>query len=156
MRILLTFAVVLSLAAFARADEEKVSLDKLPAAVKDAYAKLYPGATFKRASTEKEEGKTVYEVSFTHKGANLDVTFDGTGAILGIEKEIAAKDLPKVVADAVAAKYPGATLKKAEELAKADGKPSAYEVLLVTAAKETVEVRLDLAGKITEEEKKGK
>ena len=116
MRTVLTIAVVLSLAASIPADEEKVSLDKLPAAVKDAYAKKYPGATFKRASTEKEEGKTVYEVSFTHNGANLDVTFDGTGAVLGIEKEIAAKDLPNAVADAVAAKYPGATLKKAEDL----------------------------------------
>jgi hypothetical protein len=154
VRTLLSIALLLG--AGWNADEEKVSQDKLPKAVRAAYEKHFPGATFKRASTEKEDGKTVFEIAFVQDGANVDATFDGDGALVGVEKEVAAKDLPKVVADAIAGKYPKATLKKAEELSKDGRKVTAYEVLLVTAGNETIEVKLDPAGKITNEEKKAK
>ena len=45
----------------------------------------------------------------------------------------AFKDLPKVVSEAVEAKYPKATSKRTEELLKGDGTLHAYEVLLETA-----------------------
>jgi len=75
------------------------------------------------------------------------------GRITTIEKEIAAKDLPKVVADALAKKYPGARIKLVEEIRKPD-KIEYYEALIVTAGKDTLEVSFDPSGKFLKEEKK--
>ena len=74
---------------------------------------------------------------------------------------IAAKDLPKVVAEALEEKYPKATYKVYEEMTKVtDGKEAIayYEVLLVTADKKTLEVEVSPEGKIlkTEEKKEEK
>ena len=138
------------------ADETTVPLDKVPKAVMDAVKAKYPGAKLLGASTEKDGDKTVYEISLKFKGHHHDVTLEPEGTIVSIEKEIAAKDLPAVVAKAVNSKYPKATWKRVEELSKGDGSLTGYEVVLVSAAKDTVEVVLDPQGKITQEGNKGK
>jgi len=154
----LEVAVVLGLggAGGARADEEKVPLAKVPKEVMDAVKARFEGAKLLGASTEKEDGKTVYEVSLTYKGHHHDVTVQPDGKIISIERTIPAKDLPKAVAEALAAKYPKATYKTVEELLKGDGKLHAYEVLLETAEKKKLEVVLDPDGKVLKVEKKGK
>jgi hypothetical protein len=144
----------LVLLAGARAGEQKIPLDKVPKLVMDAVKAKFPGAKLLGASTEKEKDKTVYEVSLKYKDHHHDVTVESDGKIVSIEREIAAKDLPKDVADALKAKYPEAKYKIVEELIKGDGTLHAYEVLL-TAGENTVEVVLDLKGKILKEEKKG-
>ena len=155
-------AAVLGLAAGgARADEEKVALDKLPEPVVAAVKKRFPHGEMTGASKETEDGKTVYEVSVKDGGTKLDVTVSADGKIAGIEKGIAAKDLPQAVTEALAKKYPHATHKTVEEVIKvADGKETTeyYEVLLVTADKKTVEVEVKADGTIkkTEEKKEGK
>lgn len=139
------------------AGEEKVPLDKLPKAITDAVKKRFPKAELVEAAKETEKDKTEYEVSIKDGTTRIDVMLTPEGVITLIEREIAAKDLPKVVTDALAEKYPKATLTTVEELIKVtDGKESldVYEVLLVTADKKTVEVKLTAAGKITETEEK--
>jgi uncharacterized membrane protein YkoI len=145
---------VLVLAAGARADEQekKVPLDKVPKAVIDAVKAKYAGAELTGAEEEKEDGKLVYEIAIKFKGQRIELTLTPEGKIVSEEKVIAAKDLPRAVADAIEAKYPKATLKLVEEETK-DEKVT-YEVLLVTEDKKTVEVVLDPKGKILKEEKK--
>jgi hypothetical protein len=138
----------------ARADEEKVPLDKLPKAVTDAVKAKYPGAKLTGAEKEKEKDQTVYEVALEHKGQKLEVTLKPDGTIVSVEKEIAAKDLPKAVTAALDSKYPKATIKKVEEITT--GEKVTYEVLLVTAAKKRLEVVFDTTGKVIEEESKEK
>jgi hypothetical protein len=154
----LSFALValLGLTA-ARADddkEEKVPLDKLPKAVTDAVKAKFDGAELVSASKEKDNGKDVYEVAIKHKGTNIDVSLTPEGKIVSIEKEIAAKDLPKPVSEALDAKYPKATIKKLEEVTEND--KVVYEALLVTAEQKTVEAVFDPSGKLVKEEKKEK
>src|SRR5262245_46858985 len=116
MRAVVGWSVVVSLlAGAAGAQEKKVDLDKLPRAVADAVKTKFPGAKLVAASTEKEGDKTVYEVSIKHKGANIDVTLEPDGKIVSVEKEIAAKDLPRAVRTALEARFAGATYKKVEE-----------------------------------------
>src|SRR5438105_57499 len=105
------FAVVafLCVAGPARADEEKVPLEKVPKAVMETVKKRFPDAKIVEASTEKEDGKTVYEITVKDGGKNVDVTLTADGVMTLIEKEIDAKDVPKVVTEAVEAKYPKAT-----------------------------------------------
>jgi Putative beta-lactamase-inhibitor-like, PepSY-like len=138
-----------------RADEgkeEKVALDKLPKAVTDAVKAKFEGCKLVSAEKEKEDGKDVFEVTIKHKGHTIEVTLTPEGTLVSIEKEIEAKDLPKAVSEAIDAKYPKATIKKAEEVTKGD--KVSYEALIVTADKKTLEVVFDPKGKFLEEEKK--
>jgi uncharacterized membrane protein YkoI len=154
MRVIVALAVVVLALPAMWAEDEKIALDKLPKAIKEAVKAKFPGATLVKASKENEDGKTIYEVNLKYKGHTLDVSLSPDGKILEIEKTIAAKDLPKAVTAALEAKYPKATIKKAEEISKGE-KVSAYEVLLVTAGKKTMEVVIDPSGKITKTGTKG-
>lgn len=137
----------------ARADEEKVPLDKVPKAVIDAVKKEFPKAEVAGAATEKEDGKTVYEITLKLNKKNIDVTVTPEGKITLVEKEIDAKDLPKAVATALEAKYPKATIDLVEELSK-DGKVTAYEMKITTADKKKFEVEFAPDGKFVKEEAK--
>jgi len=150
-------SVLLVFVAGARGDEEKVSLDKVPGPVVEAVKARFANATVTGASKEKEKGRVVYEVTIKDKGQNIDVTVTPQGEILLIEKEIAARDLPRAVARALEGKYPRATYKIVEEIvevAKKQERLAYYEVLLVTAGKETLEVLVTPEGRIVKEEKK--
>ena len=138
--------------AFVRAEEVKIALDKLPTAVVKAIKAKYPKAEMVGAEAGEENGKKQFEVKLKNGGHDLEVTLSPAGKILVVEKVIHAKDLPKVVAAAVKAKYPKAAIKKVEELSK-DDKVTGYEVTVVTADKKTVEGEFDAAGKFVDEEK---
>jgi hypothetical protein len=157
----LTVAAVLAFVGVfaARADEEKVPLDKLPKAVVDAVKKRFPQAELTGAEKETEDGKTVYEVAIKNQGQNVEVTTTPEGTIVEIEKEIAAGAMPKAVSAALESKYPKATYRMIEEVFKVqDGKEKLeyYEVLLVTAARKKLEVSVTPEGKFTKEEDKSK
>ncbi len=153
-KVLCGVVTVLVLAATVRADdEEKVPLDKLPKAVVEAVKKKFPKAELVGAAKEKEDGKDVFEVAIKAEGTTMDITLTPEGKILIIEKVIAAKDLPKAVAEAAEAKYPKATHKKIEEIST-DDKIEKYEILLVTEDKKKLEVTFDPKGEFLEEEKK--
>jgi uncharacterized membrane protein YkoI len=143
MRAILGVVVMLIGASAARADEEKIPIDRLPKAVAAAVKKRFPMAKITAAVKETEDKKTTYEVTLKDGTSTIDVDVTEAGTITGWEKEIAAKDLPKAVADSVAAKYPNAKMKKVEELIK------------VTAGKEKLEcyeVTVEVDGKDVEVE----
>jgi uncharacterized membrane protein YkoI len=155
VRLGLVALVGLALVARVRADEEeKIPLDKVPKAVLDAVKAKYPAGELKGAEKETEDGKTVYEIALKDKGQNIEATFKPDGTLVSIEKEIALKDLPKAVAEALDAKYPKATVNKVEE--ETEGDKVTYELQLVTADKKHLEVVFDPTGKVVEEENKDK
>jgi hypothetical protein len=89
----------------------------------------------------------------------IDVSFNDKGVMELVEKQISLKSVPEAISGAVSKKYPKSTIKLAEELYKvADGKQTLdmYEVLIETADKNGVEVKLTPKGEIKEEEQKGK
>ncbi len=150
-----------------RGDEQKVPLAQVPRAGIDAVKHKFPQAELKEASKEVEGKKTTYEVSLTSAGKHITVSLDEKGEIEEIETEIAMSDVPRAVTEAIAARYPQAKIKKAEEIVEIeDGKEEekAYELDVVTAAGKSVEVTVDARGKIKEaaqekeeaEEKEGK
>lgn len=156
--------------AVAQADEEKISIDKTPKAVLDAVAERFPEAKVVAVEKEVEDGKVVYEVEIIQttkpkkegrkpRDQKIELTLTEDGSVVKIEKPIAPKRLPAPVTDALNAKYPGSTIKKAESIAKMkQGKArfNSFEVLLETQAKTFVEVCLSKDGKITKEEPKDK
>jgi uncharacterized membrane protein YkoI len=144
-------SLLVAFGAGAWADEEKIPLDKVPKVVLDAVKAKFPGAELTEAAKEEDKGKVEYEVTIKYKEHKIDVILTPEGKIIAVEKTIAIKDLPRAVTAAVTEKYPKATIKLAEEITK-DNKVT-YEVHLVTAQNQTLEVVLDPSGKILNEEK---
>ena len=130
----------------ARADEEKVSVDKLPAAVTKALKRKFPKAEIEKATKEVEDGNTVYEVELEIKDRSIDVSLKADGTILEIEREVPADELPEAVRKKLAASYPKAKIEKAEEVTKGEDGPVRYEVAITT------EVVLTANGKIVQAE----
>ena|ERR1700730_17980610 len=143
----ITALMLLALAVNARADEEKIPLSKVPDKVLTAVKEKFPGAKLISASTEKEDGETLYEVALKYKEQNIDVELKADGTIVEIEKEIKVEDLPEAVTSALKDKYSKATFKKAEEVIKKD-KLEYYEVVVQIGENREFEVQVDPKGKI--------
>jgi hypothetical protein len=149
--------VLVALVAPSRGDEQKIPLGDVPKAVLDAVKAKFPHADLKEAAKEKEDNEVIYEISIVDQGKKIDVSVDEKGEIEKTETEIAISALPKAVTNAIEAKYPKATIEKAELVIEfEDGKEDErnYEAVIVTDAKKTIEVVLTPKGKIVEEEKK--
>ncbi|HEX8204143.1 MAG TPA: PepSY-like domain-containing protein [Isosphaeraceae bacterium] len=146
------------LATAARADETEIPLDWLPKAVADAARAKFPGARWREAARETEDGQTVYEVALTHEGRRMDVTFRPDGTLELVETEVPAADLPVAVTRAARDKYPGAKLGVAETVKRGpELKPEVdyYELHLRTADGTSVEIEVDGRGKILKTESGG-
>jgi hypothetical protein len=142
-------------AVWADEDEQDIALEDLPKAVVAAVEARFPGAELAEAEKETENGRTLYEVELKHNAREIEVSVTPQGTIVEIEKEIAEKDLPKVVRKAVKEKYPGSTIQEAEEIAVVkDGKDQvpSYEVVVATPDKKTRELLLKPDGTISSDE----
>jgi uncharacterized membrane protein YkoI len=143
----------------ARAQEAEIPLDQVPKAVADSAKAKFPGARWREAAKETEDGKTVYELSITHEGHKMDVTFQGDGTLVLVETEVPEAELPASVAKAAKDKYPGAKINLAESVKKGPEVKKAvdyYELHLKTADNKSVEVEVDGNGKILKTEEGGK
>jgi uncharacterized membrane protein YkoI len=153
-----TLAVVLILVTSTHAEEQKaqkVPLEKAPKAVRDAIQGRFPGADVSSIEKETENGKVVYDVELKHQGRKYEMDIQEDGTIIEIEKEVALKDVPAAVLQALKAKFPKASIKEVMEVNKVKGKeekPDHYEVTIETADKKTQEVVVSLDGKSIKKE----
>src|SRR5262249_61964657 len=130
-------AVLVLLTAVVRAEDkpEKIAPDKLPKVIMDAIMARFPKAEITSAEKEKEGDKVVYDIELKHEGRKYEMDIQEDGTVIEIEKEIALKDVPKAITDAIEAKYPKSTVKEVMEVNKVKGKeekPDHYEVTLKT------------------------
>jgi hypothetical protein len=142
-----------ALVAAAPGDEQKIPLGDVPKVVLDAVRAEFPAAELKETVKETEEGKTTYEVSLEDKGADVDVAVSADGKIVEVERALDQEVLPKAVKEAIEAKYPKATAKKAEERTQFDdGKEDkSYEVQILTADGKSVALTVDEDGEVEDE-----
>lgn len=139
----ITSLAVMALSTWAlstRADDEKISPEHLPAAVKKAIKKKFHKAEIQRASKEVEDGTTTYEVSLEVEDRPVDVTLSADGSILEIEKVIPFEQVPARVKQALAKKYPAAKITKVEAVTRGEDGPAVYEIAIST------EIVLDAKG----------
>jgi uncharacterized membrane protein YkoI len=147
-------AIVFIGARGAGAQEEPVAQDKIPKAVMDALLAKFPGARIDKCVREKEGDAVVYDIEFKQNGRKCEADIKENGSYINYEKAIEAKDLPKAVREAIEKRYPRAAMKEVMEETEVKGKDeklSAYEVVLDTADKKEVEVRVSPEGKILED-----
>ena len=136
------------------AQDKAKDLDKIPKQVMDALKAKFPKAEIRKWTKEKEGDDVVYDIEFKENGRACEADIKEDGTYINYEKAIAAKDLPAAVTGAIEGKFPKATLKEIMEETEVNGndeKLSAYEVVLVTADKKEMEVRLSPDGKILED-----
>jgi hypothetical protein len=147
-------AGIFVLTAIARADEVKVPLKDVPKAVLDSIKARLPRAELTDATKESEDNKTTYEIVLKDRGRVVELTATADGRITEIETTIEPKALPAQVTAAVEAKFPKSTIKKAEEIvAINDSKETkSFEVIVVTTAAKSLEVKVSPEGKILKEE----
>jgi len=121
---------------------QKLDASKVPAAVKAAFAKQYPGIT---AGWEKEDGN--YEVNFKQNGNTMSALYEANGTLTETEMDIKVSDLPATVQSYIKEHYKGKTVKEAAKITKADGTVN-YE-----AEVSGKDVIFDAAGKFIKEAK---
>ena len=116
--------ILVSTAAFGA--EKSIQRSDLPPAVEKALQQQLNGATIKGFTTEKENGKVLYEAELMVNSHTKDVEFDSSGNVQEVEEQVDFETLSPEVKAALTAKAKGGTVKKVESLHKQD-KLVAYE-----------------------------
>ena len=122
---------------------QKISLDKVPAPVKEAFKSKFPAAT--GASWEIEK-KDVYEVNFVNGKQKQAAQFDKAGKWEKTEIEIETAQLPKAVSESFAKSYAGYKITEAEKVETPTHK-ELYELEIALGAKKS-EVQIMPNGEI--------
>lgn len=81
----LSFMVVSALLFGCGTMEKTIDKESLPPCVKSAVVAKFPGISITGASSEKEDGKLVYEINGNVNGKKIEIETDSTGKILEIE-----------------------------------------------------------------------
>lgn len=95
---------------------QKLEVSKVPTAVKDSFAKKFPGAD---AKWEKEAEK--FEAGFKNNGSSMSALFESNGNMLESEVDIKVSQLPASVLQYVKEHYKGKTIKEGAKITKANG-----------------------------------
>ena len=106
---LLLTAALMSNAACA----QKISADKVPAAVTSAFKAKFPNAT--KTSWELENANE-YEAGFKLNGEEVSANFDNTGKWLETETEIKVSALPAAVQAALTKDFAGFKIEEASKI----------------------------------------
>ena len=139
--------VILAGESRAYSQEKKIAKEELPAAVRAAFEKAYPGATIKGASTEKEHGKVFYEVESIEGSTHRDILYTPEGKVWEVEEGIPADSLPGIVLKAVMNKSHNGKIVKAERVMREN--KMEYEVR-VEKKHRLWEIVVDVKGKVVE------
>ena len=136
--VLLSACLLISLIGYS----QQVTSEKVPAAVKEAFAKKFPAATNVKYEMEKKD----YEVTFKDKGVGMSANFNSKGEWLETETVMIESDLPKEVLTSVATNFVGFMITK---ITKVEGpnKVLNYEMNL-KKGKECYEVKFSPKGEI--------
>jgi hypothetical protein len=89
----------------------------VPAVVKTAFLKQFPGA--KSETWEKENEN--YEAQFDNIGEETTSLYSATGVLLETETVIEANELPKTISDYVSKKLAGKSIEEATKIIDANG-----------------------------------
>ena len=134
------------------AQESKITKKELPPAVLKAFTTAYPKATIKGLSSEKEDGKTFFEIESVEGKTKRDLLYERDGSLVEIEAAIAAHELPDAVKTTIKREFPNGKVALAERTTK--GNMVSYE-LRIMSGKSKVTLTINPEGKILSKESSG-
>jgi uncharacterized protein with beta-barrel porin domain len=126
------------------AAEKKVRLEDLPPAVQTAVKEQTRNATLAGLSTEKEKGKTMYEVETKVNGKSRDLLLDQTGAVVESEEEVDINSIPAPARAAIQKRAGNGTLAKVEKVMA--GSTVSYEATIRSKAGKASEYAVNADG----------
>ena len=125
--------------------EKKVKMEDLPPAVQAAVKEQTKNATLVGVSTEKEKGKTMYEVETKVNGKTRDLLLDSTGAVVEVEQQVDLSTVPAAAKNAIEKKAAGGTIELVETVTKGSA-PVYYEAQIKTKAGKKIETSVNADG----------
>ena len=132
--------------------EKKIALKDVPPAVREAFAKSYPHAEAKAASSEVEHGVTYYEIESLEGSVHRDILYTEDGKASEIEESVKASTLPAAVKEGLERSYPNCKVLRAETSTRES--TTNYE-LVILSGKARHEIVIDGSGKIKEDKHLG-
>jgi uncharacterized membrane protein YkoI len=124
--------------------DTKVKVEGLPAAVQKTVKEQTQNAKLVGVSTEKEGGKTVYELETTVNGKSRDLMIDSAGAILSVEVEVALDSIPAAAQTTIQKKAGGGKITKVETVTT--GSEVSYEAAYTSKSGKKAEVGVNADG----------
>lgn len=95
------------------ANAQKISADKVPAAVSSAFKSKFPTAV---KITWEMENQTEYEANFKLNGEEVSANFDNTGKWLETETEIKVSALPAAIQSALKTEFADFKVEEASKI----------------------------------------
>jgi len=139
-------------AAGGKAEGKEEAKVELPAAATEAIKAAFPNAKVEEVEMEEEEGVTLYEVELEQGEVEMEVEVAADGTLVEIETEIAQKNVPEAVLQAIQAAAADSKIEEVEkveiraEIKKAEaGKPA--QLVKLETAKVVYEAELKKDGK---------
>ena len=126
---------------YAGAADTKVTLKNLPPGVKATVQAESKGATVKGISSEKADGKTVYELETLVNGRTRDLMIDSAGKVYVVEEQLDVDKAPAPVRAALEKRGKIAALESVVENGK-----TRYEGQVQTKAGKKVAIELNADG----------
>lgn len=139
MIFVLLIAALMSNMAYA----QKISVDKVPAAVTSAFKTKFPTVT---KATWEMEGKTEYEVNFLLGGVKASANFDNTGKWLETETELKISALPTAIQSTLKKDFAGFKINEATKIESVKH-GNCYEAE-IEKGEETFDILFTIDGKI--------
>jgi hypothetical protein len=135
-------------------EDEKVPLDKVPAAVKDAVKAKYPKAEIVSAEKGDADGTKVFELKLKEGTKEWEVAFTPDGKFHSSEEPLKESELPAKVKDGFQKKYGDAKILSVEKETTGEGEKAkvVFEIVFQKGT-EKFEASFDPDGKFIEEEK---
>jgi uncharacterized membrane protein YkoI len=130
----------------AETGENKIQMKDLPAAVQKTAQEQSKGATIVGISSEKEGGKTIYELETKVNGRSRDMLIDATGKVTELEEQADVEALPPAVQAEVKKSLGQGKVDTFESVTK-NGVFSGYEAVVERGGKK-VEVSMGTDGKV--------
>jgi uncharacterized membrane protein YkoI len=124
----------------------KLQVKDLPQAVQKTVQEQTKGATIVGISSEKEGGKTVYEIETKANGHSRDMLIDSTGKLTELEEQVEIDSLPPAVQAEVRKSLGQAKLDRIESVTRS-GVFAGYDAVVERGGKK-VEVSMGPDGKV--------
>jgi Putative beta-lactamase-inhibitor-like, PepSY-like len=137
-------ALILVCSSGVLAQEQKISCDALPPAVRAAFEKAFAKATIADCVKDVENRKTTYEINSTEGETRRHVRFYADGRVVEVEEPIGIGSVPEPAKQAVSKKYPKGEITLVEKVTRDE--QVLYE-FRVKQGKRTVQIGFDANGK---------
>ncbi len=144
---------VFSITAAGAEKADKITMDKVPAAVKEAVKKYASEAEIKGIEDSDVDGTKVIEFDIEKNGKASEIAFRPDGRLFSTEEEVALADLPEAVQKTIATLSQDAKAGTPEKVVQ-EGKTT-YEIVIEKDGKK-IEYTISHKGKIKDKEELGK